>query len=832
MLEHMKRLQIPAIAMACVAAALPGYARQLTVDQALSALNANRPATLKAAGMASSTYTLAHTVKANDLNTIYVLNDDDKNGYLILSADDVATPLLGFAETGAFEKEEMSPSMKAWLEQYSRQIAYAAENGLEVESYNAGYDAVAPLMTTLWDQTAPYNNDCPTINGKSTYTGCLATAMAQVINYHKYPEQGTGNVSYSWNNTTLSYYFTDPSNKFDYSQMADNYSVSTTAQQKAAVANLMYACGIAVHMNYNSSASSAQSIMAPQSLYNNFNYDKSIRYTLRDLYTLDVWTDMIYNELKESRPVIYGGLNSQNGGHAFVVDGYENGYFHLNWGWSGLSNGYFLITALDPDIQGAGGSSSGYNYDQDACLNVQPPKEGSDFYPGSFISGNFGPEGTYAYSRSIRVNFLSTGQYEGWLSTSVVPIDFDFALKVTDSEGNVQYIYLEETYRISPFVGYNQVMYPTTAFQDLPQGTYTVTPATSVNGKMYDIPVYINQSRAVSMTVGPDNVTFERIFSKAELKATDIKPVSSLYRGKIARISAKISNSGEEYLGAVYPVIRKPGSKANSANFSSVAVQVDVTANSSVDVEWLPTLPSTLLAGDYEMFILDDKGNVISDATPITVSTAPTEAQGFKITKLQFPYVISGAGSMFSPYYVGSQDFTVNATIECTSGYLTDMIVGFVFPLNGQGSAASLIFPQLTLDAGQSETVKLSAVLSSLSTTETYYLMVMDYTTQTWDPNQTRTFFRIGGLTGVEEVEADQTVKIYPNPVESTFNVSSSSRIMNITAYSMTGAAVLNATFSGESESETVDASTLPAGTYLVKVETENGIMVDRIIKK
>ena len=110
--------------------------------------------------------------------------------------------------------------------------------------------------------------------------------------------------------------------------------------------------------------------------------------------------------------------------------------------------------------------------------------------------------------------------------------------------------------------------------------------------------------------------------------------------------------------------------------------------------------------------------------------------------------------------------------------------------------------------------------------------MVMDYTTQTWDPNQTRTFFRIGGLTGVEEVEADQTVKIYPNPVESTFNVSSSSRIMNITAYSMTGAAVLNATFSGESESETVDASTLPAGTYLVKVETENGIMVDRIIKK
>lgn len=835
MLENIKRLQIPAIALACVAVSIPANARQLTVDQALAAFNADRTTALKSAAKAPAKYSLVHTEKADGLNTIYVLNDDSRNGYIVLSADDVATPLLGFTEAGSFDNDNIAPAMKNWLEQYSRQIAYAAENGMEVTSYDNGLPAVSPMLTTLWDQMAPYNNDCPTLNGKPTYTGCLATAMAQVINYHKYPEQGTGTASYIWNNTTLSYDFSAANHRFDYSLMADNYAAPTTDSQKAAVANLMLACGISVEMNYSNSSSGAISHKATMALVNNFNYDKGIRYALRDLYTLETWTDMMYKELSENRPVLYGGLNNVNGGHAFVIDGYENGYFHVNWGWSGMSDGYFLITALDPDMQGIGGSTSGYNYDQDAFLYVQKPKAGSEYYPGSFISGDFGPEGTYTYSRSTRLNFLSTGMYEGWLSTCIVVQDFDFALKITDKDGNVQYMYLEETYRMSPFAGYNEVIYPTSAFENLAEGTYTVTPATSCNGKMYDIPVYINKSGAVKMTIEADQVTFSRITADYKLKATDVKPASSIYRGKIARITAKITNSGDEYLGSVYPVIRKPGSHLNSAALSSAAVQVDVPRNATVETEWLATIPTTLTAGEYEMYILDSEGNEISDPAPITVSTAKVAAQRFAITSLEFPYATGGNGTTNSPALVGSQDFTVNATIECTSGYLTDMIVAFIFSPSSSTSIDYIIVPQLTLDTGESQTVKLSSNLTTVSENQTYYLLFRNNTSQTWADNGSRYYFKITGLSGVESieaVEADNSVKIYPNPVESTFNVSSSSPIVNITAYSMTGAAVINESFSGQSESETVDASSLPAGTYLVKVETENGIMVDRIIKK
>lgn len=188
--------------------------------------------------------------------------------------------------------------------------------------------------------------------------------MAQVIKYHNYPERGTGSVSYR----TASGYnvaFDFASTPLPMSLMADVYDVTSSAESRDAVATLMLACGASVTMEYQSSASGASSASVPDALMSYFGYDSnSVAYRQRAWYGLKEWEDLIYNDLATVGPVYYGG-NNMSSGHAFVCDGYSSdGYFHFNWGWSGMADGYFRLTALDPATQGIGGSAAGYNWYQ------------------------------------------------------------------------------------------------------------------------------------------------------------------------------------------------------------------------------------------------------------------------------------------------------------------------------------------------------------------------------------------------------------------------------------------------------------------------------------
>lgn len=186
-------------------------------------------------------------------------------------------------------------------------------------------------------------------------TGCVATAMAQVINYHKYPEKGIGSNSYTTTTSGLSVSFNFGATTFDWDNMADIYSLSSTAEQKTAVATLMKACGVSVNMDYGTGASGAMSAFVPAALVNYFGYDKATAYRERIWFSGQEWEDLVYNELATVGPVYYGGTTARNEGHAFVCDGYRaDGFFHINWGWGGQSNGYFRLSALDPSSHGIG----------------------------------------------------------------------------------------------------------------------------------------------------------------------------------------------------------------------------------------------------------------------------------------------------------------------------------------------------------------------------------------------------------------------------------------------------------------------------------------------
>ncbi|MDE6557003.1 MAG: C10 family peptidase [Duncaniella sp.] len=356
-------------------------ARSLSPAEALSRALADEavPASSFSGMKSARKVTPALTLKTKSGSpAIYVINNTADAGYMIVSADDMAAPLLGWTDEGSFEASEMAPGLRYWLGALQEQIEWAEYNALPDYAPAAPeyYATIAPKMTTRWDQGDPYNMLCPLDGSRRTFTGCVATAMAQVLKARNYPSNGTGTHSYNWNGQTLSFDYGNTT--FDWDNMADSYNYTSTAAQKNAVANLMLACGIGVDMYYGTGSSGAVTAKVPGALVDYFGYDKSIQYCGRAYYTSQQWEKLIYDEIAQNGPIYLSGRNDE-GGHAFVADGYNKGFFHINWGWGGLSNGYYRINALDPDSQGAGGSSAGYNVDQGLIRNVKPAKAGSDY---------------------------------------------------------------------------------------------------------------------------------------------------------------------------------------------------------------------------------------------------------------------------------------------------------------------------------------------------------------------------------------------------------------------------------------------------------------------
>lgn len=309
-------------------------------------------------------------LKAKALQGVKVLHSEtqlslvgfENGAFAVIANDDAFQPVLGYT-TGRAGAEH-APGFVWWLETMNKSLEDQMAEGKAQAKVQRASDvktAVAPLIKTKWGQDAPYNNMCPeyTVGGttKRYVTGCVATSMAQVMNYHGYPTKGTGSTSYRYipqGGATLTLRANFGTTSYDWANMADDYSNGGyTAAQAEAVATLMSHCGIAVHMNYNASGSGAMSHVACRALKKYFNYSAKIGCLYREFFHVDEWMNIIYKELSDGCPIIYGG-NSGTGGHSFVFDGYdEDGLVSVNWGWEGVDDGYFDIASLNGynDIQ-------------------------------------------------------------------------------------------------------------------------------------------------------------------------------------------------------------------------------------------------------------------------------------------------------------------------------------------------------------------------------------------------------------------------------------------------------------------------------------------------
>ena len=381
------------------------------------------PATMKLAHAEPSSISPKSSV-------FYVFNYDG-GGFVIVAGDDRAEDILGYGDN-TLDMNNIPSNMRWWLSQYKEQIEFLFKNPkLQVEktaksSTMLTASTVAPLLSCIWDQEAPFYNQCPTRNGSRCLTGCVATAMAQVMYYWKYPAQAPALPAYTTTTRRISMPAL-PGTTLDWNNMIDDYTGSYTTAQGNAVATLMLYCGQSCYMDYDTYSAGGSGAYTDDQLtgMKAFGYNSGATYVRRSSYTDSQWTAMMLEDLQAGRPILYGGDDGTYG-HAFVVDGYNasTNKYHINWGWSGIDNNYFAISSFYID--------SDYDFRQNQDMLYQ-------IYPEGEVIETYAPVMAQA-SNVSNTSFLAT-----WTDETPSENVQDYTLYVQQNDPNTA-ILLSETF--------------------------------------------------------------------------------------------------------------------------------------------------------------------------------------------------------------------------------------------------------------------------------------------------------------------------------------------------------------------------------------------------
>ena len=559
----------------------------------------------------------------------YVFNIGTDGGFVIVSGDDRTPEILGYSDQGSFDAQNIPENMRAFLQGYADEMqrlsanVTAASRGVGAKRA-AVRSSITPLLTTLWNQHEPYNNSCPLKGTDRTLTGCVATAMAQVMNYHQYPVDPTTAIPGYTPAGSNAGPQVDPltATTFDWGLMRNEYDGADTDAAAAEVAKLMQYCGASVQMNYGVKGSEAATSMVINALINYFDYDGGASYAKRSEYDYNEWVALLYTELANNRPVLMGG-QSTGGGHAFVCDGYdEDDFFHINWGWGGTSNGFFRLSNLTPDTQGAGGSSTndGYNLDLGACIGVQPNTYRDEDLRLTSTSISLSDDVNY-----VRLTRMYNGNFQIFPTFTFVnkcgkAAAFNLGLRLTKDGETIEEYVLANT---SPEFPNNGGMYSGSTIQfgnGLEDGTY----------KLIGISQYGSNDWAACN--GFDECYVECVISGNTLTTTPVLPVAktaqlsvnssvslgNLFVGQASSISFDITNSGTaDYHGDITLVL---GTK----NFGGQTVDIKAGETKSVTITSTPSV-----AGAFSLTIYDglfEDGTPLGTVSPVTVYAGSSSA--------------------------------------------------------------------------------------------------------------------------------------------------------------------------------------------------------------
>ena len=552
----------------------------------------------------------------------YVYDRGVHGGFVVIAGDDRLPQVLGYGEKGDFTVSALPPAVQYWMGAIDKQIAYLqSHDNATAHQPSQRTAAVGPLMTTIWNQGEPYNNLCPTYTTSSgetqrAVTGCVATATAQVMNFHKWPDVGVGSHSYHCNvndmtPTDLSADFSQSVYRWDL--MLDDYDAGSSEESCEAVAKLMSDVGIAVDMGYGSS-SGAQETTAMRALSQYFKYSTKSYLLNRDYYNATEWDQFLYDELSMGRPIIYCGFDDE-GGHAFVFDGFDaRGYFHVNWGWGGAYDGYFLASVLNP-------GSSDFKYMQDAMMGVIPEHQADAVPEVLYIRSQLNPLVSSApLGGTIRLNMDNIAIQGNKLDTTGSEVidgrRMDYCLiplktSVYDSDGverqHVEFSHKEPLNEYWWAAGEEvNITLPNT----LEEGEYKIKLAFSLDeGANYDHPVmdFSGKEVYIKMTVQGDTAYLSDCF------LSNLYSVQSIFVPGSVTINDPMDVEvtmfyrnwwgGNGPTGNVYLSLLKDGNEVISGELC----QVQLPSNTETTYHMQITAPDQW--GNYDLVVNDESGN-------------------------------------------------------------------------------------------------------------------------------------------------------------------------------------------------------------------------------
>ena len=546
----------------------------------------------------------------SDKAAYYVFNAS--RGYVIVAGDDRAPAVLGYSDQGTFDEQDVPEAMQYLLEGYAAQIE-ALDEGAKAAPLLTTGSAISPLVTSAWSQNAPYNVMMPFVNGKHTPAGCVATAMAQVMNYWKWPSRPTMTIP-EYTTSTLG--ITRPALEpvdFGWDLMQDSYlySDSTNAAGLAAATLTLY-CGQALEMNYNEGGSGANTTRLPIVMSTYFGYKASAHCLSRENYTTQEWADAIYSELSAGRPVVFSGRKS-TGGHSFICDGYDgNGLFHINWGWNGQSNGYFLLNVLNPDIQGTGSASGAYGYilSQAIVVGIEPGDGASEF---AYTSTDVALNDCTTSRTASNYNFMATvtGRFRNYTS-QVFAVSFGWGLYQGETLKKVLY----ETYSSAARPGYSYTLSEKVLSfgKGMTSGTYRIVPIYSEYSAENWRPCIGADKNYIEVTINGNTCSYTCYGTTGEGDYTvnDITFEGLLHNGRPVDITVDITNNGNSQNKLLYMLV--------NGTFAGVGyLAMDNGERALIPYRYLPNE-----AGTYTLtFSLNEDGSDPIATRTLTISAMP-----------------------------------------------------------------------------------------------------------------------------------------------------------------------------------------------------------------
>lgn len=681
---------------------------------------------------ATAQLSLAYEATTAQVADYYVFNYASDAGYVIIAADDQVAPVLGYVDNGNFDINNIPDNMRAWLEGYQGELNYIRSHSQVPRPAQTLNSSVAPLLSTLWNQSEPYNNQCPTYTVYNTtltaVTGCVATATAQIMNYHKWPNTGTGSHSYINNvggqgNQTISRNF---AHAYNWDLMLNNYTTSSPTANINAVATLMADVGCALEMNYMHGQSGAPTYAVPTALKTYFGYDADMTIISRNAFSVNEWESILRAELDARRPIYYSG-SAVAGAHAFVLDGYNSeGMFHINWGWGGSSDGYFVTTMLNPKDQGVGSFEGGYNNSQQAIIGIQPEDNSTNqlITPYCYFT-EFNPQvSSVELGSPAEIQFYRVG-LEGIESYDYVY--WGFALYDEDETECIQGGYTVNAIGVEPGRMYNANS-NFTPNSDLAPGKYhlyAIYTSDVFNGHTQFMRSPAGKAEYILVTVQGNTAYFSTPEADYDLELNSWTISSSVvYLNRPFQAKLYIRNNGTEEFCDNLHVRLVPTSGSGSQSFTEVLL--DIPAGE--EIAYTATLtPTSLTTGKSYNVCLYQGDKLIGTASPVTLR----DEEAFEMT------IVSDVTPVANEMRADQVEFT--ATLKTTSGTFSGQIELFILDQARSRILKRIYSDCFLLNAGYQKTITFSDAFGG-EVGQTYYACLRNPHAEYADVNKLWTY--------------------------------------------------------------------------------------------